>query len=70
MGSAMENLNKLLRMPYGCGEQNMVNFVPNIHVLRYLEATNSDNSEVRAKAKRFMEAGKYVCVRIFVCLCL
>lgn len=37
LGPTIKNLDKLVRMPYGCGEQNMVNFVPNILVLRYLE---------------------------------
>ncbi|KAG5667286.1 hypothetical protein PVAND_015272 [Polypedilum vanderplanki] len=26
LGPTIENLNKLIRMPYGCGEQNMLNF--------------------------------------------
>ena len=29
-----------VRMPYGCGEQNMVNFVPTIVVRNYLDVTN------------------------------
>ena len=36
LGPTINNLDKLVRMPNGCGEQNMVNFVPNILVLRYL----------------------------------
>lgn len=36
LGPTIKNLDKLVRKPYGCGEQNMVNFVPNILVLRYL----------------------------------
>ena len=35
MGSAMENLDKLIKIPYGCGEQNMVSVVPNIAVANY-----------------------------------
>lgn len=56
-GPTMKNLDKLVRMPYGCGEQNMVNFVPNILVLRYLNATNKDMPSITAKAKRFLEIG-------------
>lgn len=37
MGPILSNLDKLVQMPYGCGEQNMLNFVPNIVVLRYLK---------------------------------
>lgn len=44
-------------MPYGCGEQNMLNFVPNIVVIDYLKATNQLNPAVEAKAKKFMESG-------------
>ncbi|CAB0016198.1 unnamed protein product, partial [Nesidiocoris tenuis] len=32
----MSNLDRLIRQPYGCGEQNMLNFVPNIVILEYL----------------------------------
>lgn len=35
-GTTIQNLDKLIRQPYGCGEQNMMNFVPNIVVLEYL----------------------------------
>nr|QTP96550.1 adult cement protein 5 [Chelonibia testudinaria] len=31
-----ENLERLVRVPTGCGEQNMIGFVPNILVRRYL----------------------------------
>lgn len=37
LGPTIKNLDSLVRKPYGCGEQNMVNFVPNILVMRYLE---------------------------------
>ncbi|RWR98570.1 CD109 antigen-like protein, partial [Dinothrombium tinctorium] len=36
LGAAITNIDDLLRVPYGCGEQNMVNFVPNIVALNYL----------------------------------
>lgn len=39
MGPILSNLDKLVQMPYGCGEQNMLNFVPNIVVLRYLKVS-------------------------------
>lgn len=35
-GPTIKNLEKLIRQPFGCGEQNMLNFVPNIVVLEYL----------------------------------
>ena len=36
LGPTVKNLDNLIRMPYGCGEQNMLNFVPNIVVIDYL----------------------------------
>ena len=58
MGSTISNLDHLLRMPSGCGEQNMLNFAPNIYVLDYLVATEQDTADVNATAKRFMKMGK------------
>ncbi|XP_012256873.2 pregnancy zone protein-like isoform X1 [Athalia rosae] len=57
LGPALENLEKLVRLPMGCGEQNMVLFVPNIHVINYLEATHMENSALKAKAIKNMEKG-------------
>ncbi|XP_051788068.1 alpha-2-macroglobulin-like protein 1 isoform X4 [Erpetoichthys calabaricus] len=57
MGRAMQNLDKLLAMPFGCGEQNMVLFAPNIYILRYLEATRQMTEQIKAKAIQFMESG-------------
>uniref|UniRef100_A0A8C9QWU6 Alpha-2-macroglobulin-like n=1 Tax=Scleropages formosus TaxID=113540 RepID=A0A8C9QWU6_SCLFO len=57
MGRAMKNLGSLLAMPYGCGEQNMVLFAPNIYILRYLETTRQLTEEIKAKATRFLENG-------------
>ncbi|XP_071985679.1 alpha-2-macroglobulin-like [Engystomops pustulosus] len=57
MGTAMQNLDRLLAMPYGCGEQNMVLFAPNIFILQYLEKTHQLNSEIQSKAKKFLESG-------------
>ncbi|CAJ0594163.1 unnamed protein product [Cylicocyclus nassatus] len=57
MGPVLSNIEGLVRMPYGCGEQNMLNFVPNIVVLRYLKATNRAEPAIEGKAVKFMEAG-------------
>lgn len=58
LGPALENLDNLVRLPMGCGEQNMVLFVPNIHVIGYLDATGIENPELRAKAVKNMKKGK------------
>ncbi|XP_073451914.1 alpha-2-macroglobulin-like protein 1 isoform X3 [Aquarana catesbeiana] len=57
MGSAMNNLDKLLAMSYGCGEQNMLNFCPNIYVLRYLKSSNQLTDSILETGKKFLEAG-------------
>ncbi|XP_040902892.1 alpha-2-macroglobulin isoform X2 [Toxotes jaculatrix] len=57
MGRAMKNLDKLLAMPYGCGEQNMVLFAPNIFILNYLKSTGQLTPEIQNKAIGFLESG-------------
>ncbi|KFB45611.1 AGAP008366-PA-like protein [Anopheles sinensis] len=57
LGSSIENLDSLIRMPFGCGEQNMLNFVPCIVVLDYLSACGRLSVEIEAKAKKYMEVG-------------
>lgn len=44
-------------MPYGCGEQNMLNFVPDIIILDYLKSASKSTPQIEAKAIAYMEAG-------------
>lgn len=37
IGSLLGNIEHLITLPTGCGEQTMVHFMPNLLVLRYLE---------------------------------
>lgn len=57
MGPVLSNLANLVQMPYGCGEQNMLNFVPNIVVMRYLRAVKKNDPAMEAKITKFMESG-------------
>nr|XP_044612248.1 pregnancy zone protein-like isoform X1 [Equus asinus] len=57
LGSAMQNLQNLLQMPYGCGEQNMVLFVPNIYVLNYLSETQQLTEKIKSKAISHLISG-------------
>ena len=57
LGTSMANLDDLVRAPYGCGEQNMVNFVPNIIVLDYLTQANKLTDKIKQKAIRHLESG-------------
>ncbi|XP_065060460.1 alpha-1-macroglobulin-like [Rhopilema esculentum] len=57
MGPSLTDLDKLLAMPYGCGEQNMLKFAPNIYILQYLTKTKQSSKEIEERAKTFMVAG-------------
>ncbi|XP_067882380.1 alpha-2-macroglobulin-like protein 1 [Heterodontus francisci] len=57
LGSAMENLDSLLRLPTGCGEQNMVKFAPNVYVLRYLTKTHQITGGIQKKVLGFLRTG-------------
>lgn len=57
LGGTIKNLNSLIRLPSGCGEQNMLNFVPNIVILNYLKATGQAKPAVEQKAKKYTESG-------------
>ncbi|XP_072212583.1 alpha-2-macroglobulin-like protein 1 [Excalfactoria chinensis] len=57
MGNALQNVDRLLAMPYGCGEQNMVRFAPNIYIQQYLEKSGQMNPDIRAKAQSFLQSG-------------
>ncbi|XP_055460090.1 murinoglobulin-1-like isoform X2 [Psammomys obesus] len=57
LSSAIKNTQNLLHMPYGCGEQNMVLFAPNIYVLKYLNETQQLTQKVKEKAIDYLNAG-------------
>ncbi|CAH2248914.1 CD109 antigen [Pelobates cultripes] len=57
LGPSINGLECLIQMPYGCGEQNMINFAPNIYVLEYLTATQQITENIRANAISYMEKG-------------
>uniref|UniRef100_A0A667YKS3 Alpha-2-macroglobulin n=1 Tax=Myripristis murdjan TaxID=586833 RepID=A0A667YKS3_9TELE len=57
LGRALNNLDGLLRMPYGCGEQNMALLAPNIYILEYLTNTNQMTKAIKEKATGFLNSG-------------
>ena len=59
MENSMSNLGRLVRQPSGCGEQNMIGFVPNIYAVKYLDATNRNQPDLRNQAIRYMRSGKW-----------
>ncbi|XP_065290737.1 pregnancy zone protein-like isoform X4 [Dermacentor albipictus] len=57
MGPAIKNLDSLVQVPTGCGEQNMVKFTPNVYVLDYLKATGKNQKEIERKAVNNLKTG-------------
>ncbi|KAJ1122249.1 hypothetical protein NDU88_000748 [Pleurodeles waltl] len=57
MGTALQNIDRLLTMPYGCGEQNMAKFAPNIYIMQYLRKTNQMTPEIKEKAVEYLKSG-------------
>uniref|UniRef100_A0A803W772 A2ML1 protein n=2 Tax=Ficedula albicollis TaxID=59894 RepID=A0A803W772_FICAL len=57
MGTALDNIDELLQMSSGCGEQNMVHFAPNVFITRYLEETGQLTPEIKQKAIAYLESG-------------
>ncbi|XP_039543528.1 alpha-2-macroglobulin-like protein 1 [Pimephales promelas] len=57
MGRALKNLDGLLQMPSGCGEQNMIMLAPNIYILLYLKVTGQLTAAIRETATGFLQSG-------------
>ncbi|XP_062241180.1 alpha-2-macroglobulin-like [Platichthys flesus] len=57
LGRALKNLDGLLRMPYGCGEQNMALLAPNIYILQYLKNTQQLTPAIMEKSTNFLSSG-------------
>ncbi|KAI6079822.1 Ovostatin-like protein [Aix galericulata] len=57
LGTALRNMENLLHMPYGCGEQNMALFTPNIYALDYLNKTGQLTEEIRTKGTGYLITG-------------
>ncbi|XP_062501616.1 C3 and PZP-like alpha-2-macroglobulin domain-containing protein 8 isoform X2 [Corticium candelabrum] len=57
MGSTLNNLEQLVRMPYGCGEQNAASTAPNIFVRQYLDATKQLTFDLKSKTNKYMTTG-------------
>ncbi len=57
MGPVMNNLDKLVELPTGCGEQNMVKFAPLVSVTKYLKDTDQLDSKLLSLTKDYMTTG-------------
>ena len=57
MAQTIDGLDGLIRMPFGCGEQNMILMAPGVYVAKYLMATNQMMPDVMAKAEMMATVG-------------
>ncbi|XP_018599068.2 CD109 antigen [Scleropages formosus] len=57
LGQSIKGLESLIQVPYGCGEQNMINFAPNVYVLQYLTRSGRMMDKIRQKAILLMLKG-------------
>ncbi len=57
LAQTIEGLERLLVMPFGCGEQNIMCLAPDIFIAHYLEETGQMKPEVMAKADMLMTTG-------------
>lgn len=57
LSSAIQNVQRLIRLPSGCGEQNMALLAPNIYILDYLNSTDQLTEETRMKAISYLVSG-------------
>ena len=53
----IEGLEGLLQMPFGCGEQNMILFAPDVFITKYLKESGQLKPEIMAKAEKLMITG-------------
>lgn len=55
LGPTMVNLEHLIRLPTGCGEQNLVRFIPNLIILNYLRNTGQITPAIENEAIKNLE---------------
>jgi uncharacterized protein YfaS (alpha-2-macroglobulin family) len=54
---AVEGLDSMLRMPFGCFEQTSSVTYPNVLVMDYMKSTNKVTPEVQMKAEQYINVG-------------
>ena len=53
----LKGLDSLIQMPFGCGEQNMIIFAPDVYITKYLQESGQLKPEIMAKAEKLMLTG-------------
>jgi hypothetical protein len=57
MVPTINGLHNLIRMPYGCGEQTMINFAPAIYIHDYLAIVEKLTPEIKIKSTQILKTG-------------
>lgn len=57
LGPTMVNLDNLIHLPTGCGEQNQIHLMPNLIILSYLKYTGQSTPTIENEAVGFLERG-------------
>ena len=57
LAQTIDGLDQLLQMPFGCGEQNMILFAPDVFIPNYLQGTGQLKPEILAKAELLLITG-------------
>jgi CD109 antigen len=57
LAQTINGLDALLQMPFGCGEQNMIVFAPDVYITKYLRESGQLKPEIMAKAEKLMVTG-------------
>jgi CD109 antigen len=57
MTQTIDGLEELIQMPFGCGEQNMMMFTPDVYITKYLKESGQLKPEIMAKAEKLMITG-------------
>jgi CD109 antigen len=57
LAQTINGLESLIQMPFGCGEQNMIIFAPDVYITKYLQSSGQLKPEIMAKAEKLMLTG-------------
>jgi CD109 antigen len=57
LAQTIKGLESLIQMPFGCGEQNMIIFAPDVYITKYLQSSGQLKPEIMAKAEKLMLTG-------------
>ena len=60
MATTINGLEELVKLPLGCGEQNMLSLAASIYMLKYLETISRIDNDFKEKAQSIMRNGLFI----------